>query len=54
MTSGEKSRDNLKGGVFGRRTDEDNGAWLYIGEKRILLGLIETVYLINKNNDPKK
>ncbi len=48
--AGEKRGSNLKGGVFRGGPDEGNRAILNKGQNGILLGLIEAMNLINKED----
>jgi hypothetical protein len=45
----QKRRIDLKGGVLGGGTDEGQQTRLDMGQKSILLRLVESVHLIHKN-----
>ena len=47
----EQSVVDLKGGIFCRRSDEDNASLLHKRQKRILLRLVKAMNLIDKDND---
>ncbi len=51
--TGEQGRDYFKGRVLRGGPDQTDGAALDIGEKCILLGLVEAVNLIDKENGPR-
>ena len=50
MASGEEGRNYFKRRVFRRRSNEDDRARLNIRQKCILLSLVKSVYLINKDD----
>ena len=50
--TGEQRPVDLKIGILRRRTDEDECPILHIGQKHILLSLIETVDFIDENDRP--
>ena len=47
----EQSVVDLKGGIFRRRSDEDNASLLHKRQKRILLRLVKAMNLIDKDDD---
>src|SRR5690606_2570231 len=48
--AGQERRVDLEGGVLRRRSDQDDSAVLYIGEKGILLGFVEAVNFVDEQN----
>ena len=48
--AGEERGDDLKGGILGGCADEADGPALDVGEKCILLGLVEAVNFIDEEN----
>ena len=52
LASGQQRGIDLKGGIFRGGPDENDASLLHKGQKSILLGLVETMNLIHKNNGP--
>src|SRR5699024_12417398 len=50
VAAGEKRAVYLKGRVLGGGADEDDAALLHKGEKGVLLGLVEAVNLVDKDD----
>ena len=52
LAAGQKRAVDLKGGVFGGRADEHDAAFLHKGKEGILLGFVETVDFVHKDDRP--
>ncbi len=52
MTAGEQGGDDLERGIFGGGADQDDRSRFHIGQKGILLGFVEAVDLIDKDDGP--
>ncbi|OQB35331.1 MAG: hypothetical protein BWY09_02349 [Candidatus Hydrogenedentes bacterium ADurb.Bin179] len=50
LRPGKKRRHNGKIRVFGRRSDHHHPAVFNVRQQRILLGAVETMYLIHEHN----
>ena len=50
LTATEQGRDEIKAGVVGGGSDEANAAGFNIGEQQILLGFVEAVNFVDKEN----
>src|SRR4030042_5652909 len=48
--TGQQRRIDLKRGVLGGRSDQDDGSILHVGQKDVLLGLVEAVDLVDKED----
>ena len=46
--AGEQGRDHFKGRIFGGGADQGDGSSLDVGEKSVLLGLVEAMHLIDE------
>ena len=46
----EQRGDDFEGRILGRRADQPDGAALHVGQKRILLRLVEAVNLVDEEN----
>jgi hypothetical protein len=49
---GEKRGIDLEGGVLGGRADENDPPAFHMGEKGVLLGLVEPVNLVHEKDRP--
>src|SRR5699024_8184075 len=50
LAAGEQRAVYLKGGILGGGADEDDAALLHKGEEGVLLGLVEAVNLVDKDD----
>ena len=48
----EQRRDDLEGRILRGRADEDDISGFHVGQKSVLLGLVEAMHFVDKNNGP--